>query len=103
MLGPKPRHLKTHPTLTLEALVPAGHFYRQLESKPDLEFVRELVAHCHTFNNTRRRVPVSWSCECVYDDRRGIPDDSDRWPGHPGNRLLPRVQVAMVLNELGGS
>ena len=47
MLGQKPRHFKTHPTLTLEALVPAGHFYRELESKLDPEFVRELVAPCY--------------------------------------------------------
>ena len=45
MLGQKSRHFKTYPTLTLEALVPAGHFYRELEAKLDLEFVRELVAH----------------------------------------------------------
>ncbi len=47
MLGQKPRHFKTHDALTLEALVPAGHFYRELEAKLELEFVRELVAHCY--------------------------------------------------------
>lgn len=29
--------------MTLETLVPANHFVRQLEAKLDLEFVRELV------------------------------------------------------------
>jgi hypothetical protein len=46
ILGHKPRHFKTHEALTLEALVPQGHFYRELEAKLDLEFVRELVEHC---------------------------------------------------------
>ena len=43
MLGHKPRYFKVHSSLTLEALVPEGHFYRELEAKLDLEFVRELV------------------------------------------------------------
>ena len=47
MLGQKPRYFKTHASLTLEALVPAGHFYRELEAKLELEFVRELVEHCY--------------------------------------------------------
>jgi transposase len=47
MLGQKSRQFKTHPSLTLEELVPARHFYRQLESILDLEFVRDLVTHCY--------------------------------------------------------
>ena len=43
MLGHKQRQFKTHATLTLETLVPANHFVRQLEAKLNLEFVRELV------------------------------------------------------------
>jgi hypothetical protein len=43
MLGRKPRHFKIHPSLTLDALVPEGHFYRELEAKLDLEFVRDLA------------------------------------------------------------
>lgn len=45
MLGQKSRHFRSHPSLTLKKLVPANHFYRELEAKLDLEFVRELVAH----------------------------------------------------------
>ncbi len=47
MLGQKSRQFKTHPSLALEELVPARHFYRQLESILDLEFVRDLVTHCY--------------------------------------------------------
>jgi transposase len=44
MLGQKERVCKVHPTLCLEDLVPQNHFYRRLEAKLDLSFVRELVA-----------------------------------------------------------
>src|SRR5690242_18736074 len=44
MLGPqKPRHLGRPVRVSLEALVPADHFYRQLEAKLDLGFVRAWV------------------------------------------------------------
>jgi transposase len=42
MLGPpKPRHLDEPIAVSLEQLVPANHFYRHLEAKLDLSFVRE--------------------------------------------------------------
>jgi transposase len=42
MLGPpKPRRLDEPITVSLEHLVPAHHFYRHLEAKLDLSFVRE--------------------------------------------------------------
>ena len=43
MLGYKPRHFKMHTAVTLENLVPSNHFYRKLESKLDLRFIRERV------------------------------------------------------------
>ncbi len=43
MLGQKPRVFKTHTTLSLEGLVPTDHFYRDVEAKLDLSFVRGLV------------------------------------------------------------
>jgi hypothetical protein len=44
MLGPpKARALDRPVLVSLEALVPADHFYRHLEAKLDLSFVRELV------------------------------------------------------------
>jgi transposase len=42
MLGPaKPRHLDAPIAVSLEELVPQNHFYRHLEAKLDLSFVRE--------------------------------------------------------------
>src|SRR5215217_5937225 len=42
MLGPpKPRRLAEPIAVSLEHLVPADHFYRHLEAKLDLRFVRE--------------------------------------------------------------
>ena len=44
MLGPaKPRRLDEPIAVSLEDLVPANHFYRHLEAKLDLSFVREWV------------------------------------------------------------
>lgn len=43
MLGDKDRNFKIQPFLAIEELVPKGNFYRQLETKRDLTFVRELV------------------------------------------------------------
>ena len=44
MLGPpKARHVDRPVRVSLEALVPPGHFYRHLEGALDLGFVRDLV------------------------------------------------------------
>src|SRR5258708_2103212 len=43
MLGRKERVWKAHSAVSLEDLVPANHYYRQVEAKLDLSFVRELV------------------------------------------------------------
>jgi transposase len=48
MLGPaKPRRLDTPITVSLEELVPASNFYRLLEAKLDLSFVREWVVELY--------------------------------------------------------
>ena len=45
MMGIKVRSFATLPRdLSLEDLVPEDHFYRRLETRLDLSFVRELVA-----------------------------------------------------------
>jgi hypothetical protein len=43
MLGCKEKCFKEHIALSLEELVPPDNFYRQLETKLDLNFVRDLV------------------------------------------------------------
>jgi transposase len=48
MLGPpKERHLDRSIVVSLETLVPTDHFYRHLEAKLDLSFVREWVKDCY--------------------------------------------------------
>jgi len=48
MLGPPKLRLLDRPiTVSLEALVPADHFYRHLDAALDLSFVREWVAGCY--------------------------------------------------------
>lgn len=44
MMGIKKREFKTHHTINLEDFIPQDNFYRQLETKLDLSFVRNLVA-----------------------------------------------------------
>lgn len=45
MMGTKVRHFSPLPRdLSLEELVPSEHFYRRLEDRIDLSFVRDLVA-----------------------------------------------------------
>jgi transposase len=43
MMGEKDRSFAALPPVSLDALVPADHFYRHLEARLDLSFVRELV------------------------------------------------------------
>ena len=43
MMGKKDRSFSALPSVTLEDLVPADHFYRHLERTLDLSFVRDLV------------------------------------------------------------
>jgi hypothetical protein len=43
MIGTKARHFAPLINVSLEELVPQGHFYRHLEQSLDLSFVREFV------------------------------------------------------------
>ena len=53
MMGLKEKHFKQHPTLCLEDLVPQDNFYREVEAKLDLNFVRELVKDMYCWWNGR--------------------------------------------------
>src|SRR6266516_7139521 len=44
MLGHKAREFKQHQSISLEDLVPADNFYRQVERSIDLSFVRKLAS-----------------------------------------------------------
>lgn len=48
MIGIKQRQFKTHLQISLEQLVPSDNFYRKLEQKVDLSFVRDLVLDFYT-------------------------------------------------------
>ena len=56
MLGTKQRDFKTHASVSVEDLVPADNFYRQVEAKLDLGFVRDLVKECYAFGVGRPSV-----------------------------------------------
>ena len=56
MMGTKERYFKQHGQISLESLVPKDHFYRQLEAKLDLSFVRDLVKATYCANNGRPSV-----------------------------------------------
>src|SRR3982751_6422960 len=48
MLGPyKPRRINEPITVSLEDLVPRNHFYRHLEARLDLSFVRDWAKECY--------------------------------------------------------
>jgi transposase len=47
MMGVKARHFTPLPAVSLDALVPADHFYRHLERVLDLSFVHDLVRDCY--------------------------------------------------------
>ena len=48
MFGKKEREFKTHSQFSLEDVVPADNFYRQLEKHIDLGFVRALVQELYS-------------------------------------------------------
>lgn len=62
MLGPaKPRNLDTPIAVSLEQLVPADHFYRYLERKLDLGFVRDRVQNLYAERGRPSIDPVVFS------------------------------------------
>jgi transposase len=58
MMGTKERAFAPLCNLSLEALVPADHFYRHLDAKLDLDFVRHLVAGCYAASGRPSVDPV---------------------------------------------
>ena len=58
MMGIKARAFKTHTQINLDQLVPADNFYRRLESKLDLGYVRDLVAQFYLPNGRPSVDPV---------------------------------------------
>ena len=48
MLAEKERNFQPH-VVSLEILVPEDNFYREVEARLDLSFVRDLVRDCYSF------------------------------------------------------
>lgn len=60
MLGHQPKCFREQ-TISLEQLVPVDNFYRKVEAKLDLSFVRELVKACYASNRGRPSIdPVTF-------------------------------------------
>ena len=59
MMGKKIRNFVALPTnLSLEELVPKDNFYRRLDRKLDLSFVRDLVKECYASSGRPSVDPV---------------------------------------------
>lgn len=64
MLGSKTKIFRKHSVICLDDLVPADNFYRQVEAKIDLNFVRDLVRDCYSSRRGRPSIDlvVFFSC-----------------------------------------
>jgi transposase len=58
MMGKKIRDFVPLPNLSLEELVPKDNFYRYLDRKLDLSFVRDLVKECYACSGRPSVDPV---------------------------------------------
>ncbi|HUV26040.1 MAG: transposase [Anaerolineales bacterium] len=48
MMGYMIKHFQVHRELSLDNLIPADNFYRQVEEDVDFSFVRDLVQHLYS-------------------------------------------------------
>ena len=58
MMGTKTRNFAPLPDLSLEELVPQANFYRRLDARLDLSFVRDLVRDCYACSGRPSVDPV---------------------------------------------
>jgi hypothetical protein len=71
MMGIKERDFRRLPAdLSLEVLVPEDNFYRRLEERIDLSFVRELVRRLYAGGGRRLIDPVVFSSCSSYSSSR---------------------------------
>jgi len=92
LLGPlKQRCLDSSVLVSLEALVPRDHFYRQLEAKLDLGFVREFVGgHYETTGRPSIDPLVFFKLQLImfFEGPLGAATDRGSSP-EPGAPLVP--------------
>jgi hypothetical protein len=58
MMGLKQRHCTPAVAVSLEALVPPDHFYRQLDERLDLSFARHLVQEMYAATGRQGIDPI---------------------------------------------
>ncbi len=84
MMGTKTRNFAPLPELSLEELVPQDNFYRRLDARLDLSFVRDLVRDCYACSGRPSVDPgwssfvCSWSCSSRISAQSG-----DLWRSRP--------------------
>ena len=96
MLGPpKPRRLDEPIAVSLEDLVPPDHFYRHLEAKLDLgfvrEWVRELLRRAGPAEHRPGRLLQAAAGHVLRGHPLRAPADRDGQP-QPGPPLVPRLR-----------
>jgi transposase len=97
MLGPpKPRHLGVPVLVSLEDMVPRDNFYRHLEAKLDLSFVRDWARECYAERGRPGIDPVVYFklqlimfFEGLRSERRLIETQGDDRLGQPV--VTPRI------------
>ena len=65
MLSHMAREFKQHQSISLEDLVPDDNFYRQVEQRLDLSFVRELVTELYS-NIGRASIDPASPCQAFF-------------------------------------
>ncbi len=71
MLGHKSREFKQQVAISLETLVPADNFYRQVDQSIDLSFVRDLAAEYYfSFGRPSNDSVGLWWAEGQVNGRR---------------------------------
>ena len=77
MMGTKERNFRSLPEdISLEDLVPEDNFYRRLQERLDLSFVREMVEDLYAYSGRPSVDPevsfaCSWSCSVRVSVARG--------------------------------
>lgn len=97
-MGTKARLLTPLPALSLDALVPAEHFYRHLERVLDLTFVRELAHDCYAESGRPSIDPEAFFTLQLVKFCQGIPSER-RLLRLTADRLSVRWYLGSNLDE----
>jgi transposase len=98
MMGKKERHFAPLIQVSLEELVPQGHFYRQLEQTLDLSFVREFVQGTYAGSGRPSIDPVVFFKLQLVMFFEGLRSERQLMR-HAADRLSVRWYIGYDLNE----